>query len=284
MHPAQRLALAGLAWLAAAGSLAADPTVHNDAIPQGTARFDAVVAGAGAVLQLQPLHLLEDGARQFTLPGFSITAIEGGPQLVDDDYNQLRAAGHVGALSGSALGMVPGASSASAGLRFQFNQPVNAFGIELGDWATCCFASSLHIAFDGGASRLVATARSASDNPGLARYGQHTNFIGAIDTSGQFQQVTLSGVGAGEYLVAGGTIRFASLPLGSVAAVPEPPAVALWLAGLLALACLHRRRAAERESALLHTPRTQVRPCPKNSTSWSTAPPASPAAWSSNTC
>jgi hypothetical protein len=247
MHPAQRLALAALALLAAAGSLAADPTVYNDDIPQGTARFDAVVADAGAVLQLQPLRLLEDGARQFTLPGFRITASDGGPRLVDDDYNHLRAAGHVGALSGDAVGIVPNMPVAGSGLSFQFNQPINAFGIEVGDWGTCCFASSLYIAFDGGATRLVATARSASDNPGLARYGQATNFVGAIDTSGQFQQVTLYGDGVGEYLVAGGTIRYASLPLGSVAAVPEPPAVALWLAGLLALAHLRRRRGARRQ-------------------------------------
>ena len=103
--------------------------------------------------------------------------------------------------TGWALGLVPNAPVTASGLTFRFHQPVNAFGIEIGDWATCCFASSLYIAFDGGATRLVATARSASDNPGMASYGQNTNFIGAIDTGGQFQQVTLYGDGVGEYLV-----------------------------------------------------------------------------------
>lgn len=247
MHPARCWALAALALLAVRTSLAADPTVYNDDIPQGTARFDATVADAGAVLQLQPLQLLEDGARQFTLPGLRITASDGGPRLVDDDYNHLRASGHVGALSGDAVGIVPNAPVAGSGLSFRFDQPVNAFGIEVGDWGTCCFASSLYIAFDGGATRLVATARGAADNPGMARYGQATNFVGAIDTSGQFQQVTLYGDGVGEYLVAGGTIRYASLPLGSVAAVPEPATLALWAAGLLTLGHLGRRRGARRQ-------------------------------------
>lgn len=242
MLRAMMRALAGLAFLAAAASQAADPTVYNDDIPHGTASFDAVVAAAGAPLRLQPLWLLQDGGRAFLLPDFTITATDGGPRLVDDDYNDLRAAGHVGALSGQALGIVPNAPVAGSGLSFWFHQPVNAFGIEVGDWGTCCFASSLYIAIDGGATRLVATARSASDNPGMARHGQPTNFIGAIDTAGQFQQVTLYGDGVGEYLVAGGTIRYAALPLGSVTAVPEPPTVALWVAGLLALVHLARRR------------------------------------------
>jgi hypothetical protein len=247
MQHALTAVAAGLALLAAASARAADPTVYNDDIPHGTASFDAVVAATGATVQLQPLWLLQDGGRAFVLPDFTITATDGGPRLVDDDYNQLRETGHVGALSGRALGIVPNAPVAGSGLSFWFNQPVNAFGIEIGDWGTCCFASSLYIAFDGGATRLVATARSASDNPGMASYGQNTNFVGAIDTGGQFQQVTLYGDGVGEYLVAGGTIRYAALPLGSVAAVPEPPTVALWLAGLLALAHLARRRSAGRQ-------------------------------------
>ena len=247
MHPALHFAVASLALLAASAAQASDPTVYNDDIPHGTADFDAVVAGTGAELRLQPLSLLEDGGRSFALPDFTITATDGMPRLVDDDYNHLRETGHPGAMSGWALGLVPNAPVTGSGLTFRFHQPVNAFGIEIGDWATCCFASSLFIAFDGGATRLVATARSASDNPGVAPFGQHTNFVGAIDTAGTFQQVTLYGDGIGEYLVAGGTIRYAALPLGSVATVPELPTLTLWLTGLLALAQLARRRGAGRQ-------------------------------------
>jgi len=54
------------------------------------------------------------------------------------------------------------------------------------------------------------------------------------------------GIAVGDDLVAGGTIRHAQLPLGSVEAVPELPTVALWPAGLLALAQPGRRRGSRR--------------------------------------
>jgi hypothetical protein len=106
MHPALKRLPAGLALLAATGSQAADPTVYNDGIPHGTASFDAVVAATGAHLKLQPLWPLQAGGCAFMLPDFTIRATDGGPCLVDDDDNQLREAGHVGALSGRALGSV----------------------------------------------------------------------------------------------------------------------------------------------------------------------------------
>lgn len=63
--------------------------------------------------------------------------------------------------------------------------------------------------FDGGAANLPANALSANDNPGYVAYGQYTNFIGAIDSSGFFSSVTFFGDGFGEVLYAGGTLRFA---------------------------------------------------------------------------
>lgn len=55
---------------------------------------------------------------------------------------------------------------------------------------------------DGGAAALPANALSSADNPGVAAYGQYTNFIGAIDSSGFFSSVTFFGDGFGEVLYA----------------------------------------------------------------------------------
>src|SRR5690606_31415557 len=97
--------------------------------------------------------------------------------------------------SASSADTIPGENS---GLLFTFSSPVNAFGFEIGDWATCCMTgtrplsiqntygvpatgSGLWIAFDGGAATLPANALSPTDNPGYAQNFSFTNFIGAID-------------------------------------------------------------------------------------------------------
>jgi len=225
-----------------AAPAAAVPVIYNDDLVTGSASFDATVRATGSEVSTQRLWFLTDGASRFDFADFTITATDGGPRLVEDDYAALRERGATGALSGWAIGVVPNAPAAGSGLTFTFKQPVNAFGLEVGDWATCCYLSSLYISFDGGATRLVATADDATDNPGWVRYGQYTNFVGAIDTQGTFTRVTFYGDGIGEYIVAGGTVRYSSLPLGSVTEVPEAGRMALMLAGLLAMAWRSRGR------------------------------------------
>lgn len=235
-----RSAAPRLALLLAAPA-GAVPAIHHGDLIAGPASFDAAIAETGAELHTLTLRALADGARSFALPGLLIQATDGTARPIDDDYADLRRLGHPGALTGWAIGIVPNEPTAGSGLSFQFEQPVNAFGLEIGDWATCCFASSLYIAFDGGATRLVARAQAATDNPGFVRYGQHTNFVGAIDGAGSFSRVTLYGDGVGEYLVAGGTLRWAGVPIGTVTSVPEPDGWALLAAGLAVVALRSRR-------------------------------------------
>ena len=89
---------------------------------------------------------------------------------------------------------------------------------------------------------LVASANDALDNPGYAANLGFLNFIGAIDTSSTFSKVTFYGDGFGEYLVAGGTIRYATLDIGSVGGVPEPATWAMMIIGFGGAGAMLRRR------------------------------------------
>lgn len=234
-----------VAGLVATGAAAAPTTIHGDLIG-GTAAFDEAVRAGGGQLALQPLHALREGVSSWTFLDFTIRTNNGRPHLVEPDYGQLRAAGVEGALSGAAIGLAVNDPAPLWGLSFEFDAPVNAFGLEVGDWATCCYESSLVIAFDGGAVRQVATASSGLDNPGFRRYGRFTNFVGAFDTEGSFTRVSFYGTGVGEYLVGGGTIRYALLDLpADVDADPPPgpdprsvPEPAVWVLVAAALAAM----------------------------------------------
>lgn len=216
-------------------SVEAAPVIYNNTIPAGTVAFDATVVGAGGIVVVDALSGLTAG-NTWVRSGYTITSTDSSSRFIDTSY----------LASGDSIGIDPDIPASGSGLTFTFNSGVNAFGLEIGDWATCCYdPSSLYISFNGGSTRLVASAFSSSDNPGYVAELGYQNFVGAIDTTSTFNTVSFYGDGVGEYLVAGGTIRYATLDIGSVPeipAVPEPETYAMLLAGIGMVGFMVRRR------------------------------------------
>lgn len=223
--------------------------VHAQAIQNGpistqTVTFDNTVTSNGGIVQLDTLSNLSSDDT-WVRTGYTITSTDGSTRGIDGGYLPVGTNAAGAGVGGDAIGISPYLPAASSGLTFTFANPINAFGLEIGDWATCCYPSSLFIAFDGGATRLVATATSSNDNPGVPAGEGFRNFVGAFDSSNTFSTVSFYGDGLGEYLVAGGTIRYGAVDIGSIpdpGAVPEPGTWAMLLFGFGAIGAALRRR------------------------------------------
>lgn len=259
-----KLACSAIGSLLSLGAVAA-PVIYNNDVLGGRTAFDSTITSVGGMVQTLALSGLASNAASWTLPGLTIRATDNTDRFVYGDYNGYRAAGRSYAVGGETIAIAPAAPASGSGLTFTFSTPINAFGLEIADWATCCTSvlhpdtgapvgSNLFISFDGGATRIVANAISADSNPGNRDYDGdgtidyvHTNFVAAIDDSRTFTTVTFYGDGVGEALYAGGTLRWAAVSTGSVSPrVSEPASVGLAgvaLGGLL----LGRRRAARQQ-------------------------------------
>lgn len=133
----------------------------------------------------------------------------------------------------------------SSGIKFTFTTAFNSFGFEVGDWGTCCQPSALHISFDEGAPIQVGLSDTFRD----VFFGNAAEvFVAAFDDSGTFSKVQFWGDVVGELLVAGGTIRYATLDQGTLPrAVPEPDTLAPLSMAMAGLMVVKRRRNAQND-------------------------------------
>lgn len=264
-----------VAALLVAGASVAAPVVYNTSLAN-ISTFDTVITGTGATVITAAVSdsnptgnvysYIDAGGNNATVTvtrtgtGAAASTSGGYSSNGIDLSGDVWSINPVSGTAGGGVGGLPNIDGYGSGLTFTFSSAVNAFGFEIGDWATCCYVptvlrsaavqaaysvpstgSGLWIAFDGGAATLPANALTANDNPGVAASGSYTNFIGAIDSSSTFSKVTFWGDGYGEFLVAGGTMRFASVPKGSVG-LPEPGSLALVGLALAGLAAASRRK------------------------------------------
>lgn len=198
-------------------SIAATDVFYYD-LTTGRSTFDSRIINLGGSVGTDKLSGLANNVDTWVRPNFTITASSnrsvsatfGGSVAIPNDGQGIN-------MTAATYNGTPGSQS-SSGLTFTFNAPINAFAVELEDWATCCHPTKLYISFDGGEAILVGSADSTGDNPGYDD-GQ-TTFIGAIDDSGTFTQVTFWGEAAGgDVLYGGGIIRWALLPIGSLSGI-----------------------------------------------------------------
>lgn len=183
----------------------ASTSVFFDTLAGGATQFGNTVTGAGGTVFTDTLGGLTTG-NSWARTDYTITSTNGASRNI---YTGAALGGQGINMNASTTG------TADTGLTFTFNTAVNAFSMQLRDWATCCTPSSLYISFDGGTPILVGTAATGTDNPGHAT---DNTYIGAIDDSGTFTTVTFYGqsTGSSDQLDGGGIISWARLAIGAL--------------------------------------------------------------------
>lgn len=231
-------ALAGaltVAGLLAAGAAHATVTTFYDGITDGVTSFDSTITGAGGTVQSDTWVGIGTG-----------TSIDRGDYTLTMNNGASISSTTYGTMSGEVIGINPAGGGSNprtapldyfdSGFTLTFDNPVNAVGFEVGDWATCCFdpLTELFISFDGGTPIMVGSANQTSDGQFASQTTGnlvHEIFVGAADDSGTFTTVSFWGNGIGEYLVAGGQVRYATIDEGSLPPVPLPATGWLMIAG-----------------------------------------------------
>jgi hypothetical protein len=189
----------------------------------GATQFDTTVVGTGNTVKTDTWTNLSSGT-SIDRGDYTISRVSGG-SLFPTTYT-VSGSPSV-SLSGQVIDISPSSrnvqTSRSSGIQFTFKGSVNALGFEVGDWGTCCQPSALYLSFDNGAPIKVGESLTTGD--AYLTNGGAGVFVGAIDDTNKFTTVQFWGDGVGEYLVAGGKIRYGDVAIGSVSnptSVPEP--------------------------------------------------------------
>lgn len=238
-----KIKLFAAALLLAASSAQATIATVFEGIPTGSAKFNTTVINAGGTVKTDIWTNLMSG-----------TVIDRGDYSISRTNGNWMSVGGYGTMSGNTIDISPNDPSRDtlgskiSGITFTFDNPINSFGFEVGDWATCCHnpTTDLFISFDNGAPILVASAATYTDGLFKNKFDQlvHEIFVAAFDDSGSFSKVQFWGNGYGEYLVAGGQVKYALIDEGSLPPTPGVPAPAsAVLLGLGLLALRLRKRA-----------------------------------------
>jgi hypothetical protein len=234
----------------ALGATAADATilVVFDDFDGGFASFNATISAAGETTTTQVLTPGTSG-NPADFGAFSIRRNNGSSVTVDDPYF-LSGASPSRSTTGGVIDISPGGSgpgigAKGSGITFTFDAPINALGFEVGDWATCCQPSDLYIQFGNNTPIKVGGSTSFGDQ--FLTNGGAGVFVAAFDDTDTFSTVSFWGDGFGEFLVIGGTIRFASVGQGTLppvvpGAIPEPATWAMLIAGFGIVGMAARRR------------------------------------------